>query len=65
MLPAAYVRAPGLGVERQEQSYSRLPDEQRQKPYDYTAPSFGFRSRLVYDQAGLILEYPGLAVRVA
>jgi hypothetical protein len=31
--------------------------------YDYTAPAFDFACRLVYDGSGLILEYPGIAVR--
>lgn len=32
--------------------------------YDYAAPAFGFTSRLVYDDSGLVLEYPGIAERV-
>ena len=31
--------------------------------YDYTAPAFDFRCRLVYDQSGLVPDYPGIAVR--
>jgi hypothetical protein len=63
--PAAYVRAPALEVERLEQSYARLPDEGKHTRYDYTSPSFDFRTELVYDEFGLVLEYPGIAVRVA
>jgi uncharacterized protein len=63
--PAAYVRAPGVDVERLEQSYARLPDEGPGTRYDYVSPSFDFRAELVYDQFGLVLEYPGIAVRVA
>jgi uncharacterized protein len=63
--PAAYVRAPGLEVERLEQSYVRLPDEGGRTRYDYAAPSFDYRDDLVYDEFGLVLEYPGIAVRVA
>ena len=62
--PAAYVRAPGLAVERLEQSYARLPDEGRHARYDYASPAFDFRAALVYDPSGLLLDYPGLAVRV-
>jgi hypothetical protein len=31
--------------------------------YDYTAPAFGFTARLVYDETGLIVDYPGIATR--
>jgi hypothetical protein len=61
--PAAYVRAPGLAVERLEQTYVRATDQDTSQRYDYAAPAFDFRSRLVYDQSGLVLEYPGIAVR--
>jgi hypothetical protein len=61
--PAAYVRAVGLAVERLEQTYVRTTDESTGQRYDYTAPAFDFEARLVYDQAGLVLDYPGIAVR--
>jgi len=61
--PAAYVRAVGLAVERLEQTYARATDQDTSQRYDYTAPAFNFRCRLVYDQSGLVLEYPGIAVR--
>jgi uncharacterized protein len=57
--PAAYVRTAGLAVERLEQTYLRATGQS----YDYTAPAFDFRCRLVYDQSGLVLDYPGIAVR--
>jgi hypothetical protein len=63
--PAAYVRAPRLEVERLEQSYLRLEDDRERSRYDYAAPSFDFRAELVYDEFGLVVEYPGIAVRVA
>jgi hypothetical protein len=63
--PAAYVRALDLRVERLEQQYTRLPDEGESSRYDYRAPQFDFAYVLVYDEFGLILDYPGLAVRVA
>lgn len=62
--PAAYVRVPGLDVERLEQTYVRLEGVARQSRYDYAAPAFDLRTELVYDEFGLVLEYPGLAVRV-
>ena len=61
--PAAYVRAPGLGVERLEQRYERIADEDGHARYRYAAPAFGFGCELVYDAAGLVLEYPGIARR--
>jgi uncharacterized protein len=63
--PAAYVRTPGLNVERLEQSYTRLPDDGPRTRYDYESPSVEFRAELVYDQFGLVLDYPGIAVRTA
>jgi hypothetical protein len=62
--PAAYVRALGLDVELLEQRYVRLEGDGNQSRYDYSAPSFDFRAELVYDEYGLVLEYPGIAVRV-
>ena len=61
--PAAYVRARDLSVERLEQEYVRACDEGHHQRYDYAAPVFGFTARLVYDEAGLVLDYPGIALR--
>jgi hypothetical protein len=61
--PAAYVRAVGLAVERLEQTYLRATGEATSQRYDYTAPAFDFHCRLSYDQSGLVLDYPGIAVR--
>jgi hypothetical protein len=61
--PATYVRAADLGVERLEQSYRRLPNEGGNQSFDYRTPAFDFRERLVFDQAGLVINYPGIAVR--
>jgi uncharacterized protein len=62
--PAAYVRAPDLRVERLEQSYARLDDDGPRMRFDYSAPVFDFQALLTYDEQGLVLDYPGLAVRV-
>jgi hypothetical protein len=62
--PAAYVRAVGVGVERLEQRYIRIDDDGARQRFDYTAPGFAYEGRLVYDAAGLVLDYPGIAVRV-
>jgi uncharacterized protein len=61
--PAAYVRARDLGLDRLEQSYRRIADDGGHPRYDYAAPVFGFTSRLVYDESGLVLDYPGIARR--
>jgi hypothetical protein len=63
--PAAYVRAADLAVERLEQRYEQLPDEGAGRRFAYAAPRFGYADRLTYDAHGLVLDYPGLATRVA
>lgn len=64
--PAAYVRALDLSVERLEQRYERLHDDQRgNQRYAYSAHAFAFEAELVYDEHGLVVAYPGLAVRSA
>lgn len=61
---AAYVRATSLGVERLEQNYLRVRDEGESACFEYAAPEVGFSSRLIYDEFGLVVEYPGIARRV-
>ena len=63
--PAAYVRARDLSVERLEQSYTRLEDVDGAQRYRYQAPAFEFECELAYDEAGLLLAYPGIGRRVA
>jgi uncharacterized protein len=63
--PAVYVRAVGLGVERLEQRYVRLEDGEDGQRYGYAAPRFAFVCELAYDAGGLVLDYPGIAVRAA
>jgi hypothetical protein len=63
--PAAYVRALDLVVERLEQQYVRLDDRGGRQRYRYAAPSFEFECELVYDESGLLLDYPGIASRAA
>lgn len=57
---AAYVQALDLGVRRLDQTYRRR-DRHR---YDYTSEG-GFEAVLVYDDAALVVDYPGIAVRFA
>lgn len=61
--PAAFVRVTDLAVGRLEQTYLRVADEGPRSRYDYSAPAFDVACRLVYDESGLLLNYPGLAVR--
>ncbi len=61
--PAAYVRALDLSVGRLEQTYRRIADQGAGQRYEYAAPVFGFTARLVYDDSGLVLDYPGIARR--
>ncbi len=62
--PAAYIRLTG-DVDRLDQFYNRVDDDDGRQGYDYQAPTFDFRCRLVYDQSGLVLDYPGIAIRSA
>ena len=61
--PAAYVRADDLRVERLEQRYLRLKNRGPTRRFEYAAPVFDFECELVYDASGLLLDYPGIAVR--
>ncbi len=61
--PAAYVRVLGLSIERLEQRYTRISDQEGHQYYEYAAPVFDFSCQLVYDDAGLVLAYPGIAMR--
>ncbi|MEU1525035.1 putative glycolipid-binding domain-containing protein [Nocardia rhamnosiphila] len=63
--PAVYVRATDLSVERLEQEYRRTADDGSRQCYEYSAPAFDFACRLIYDVSGLVLSYPGIAIRVA
>ena len=62
-VPAAYVRATTLEIERLEQSYERLTGTAGASAFRYDAPAFRFRCELVVDSAGLVLDYPGIATR--
>jgi hypothetical protein len=62
--PAAYVRATDLAVERLDQRYTRVEVTGAGLAFDYVGVAFDYRARLRFDDAGLVLEYPGLASRV-
>jgi hypothetical protein len=61
--PAVYVRALDLAVDRLDQRYTRIDPGSGPERYDYWSPTFDFRCELVYDQAGLVIDYPGIATR--
>ena len=57
---AVYVQALDLAVRRLDQTYRRLDDHH----FAYTSEG-DFRAVLTYDAAGLVVDYPGIAVRFA
>jgi hypothetical protein len=61
--PAVYVRVNGGMVDRLEQTYARVEDRAGHQCYEYEAPEFDFRCQLTYDRSGLVLVYPGIAIR--
>ncbi|WP_063052114.1 putative glycolipid-binding domain-containing protein [Nocardia arthritidis] len=61
--PAAYVYASGAAVARLEQRYARIADGAHGPRFRYQAPEFDFTCTLDYDKSGLVLDYPGIAVR--
>ncbi|MDA0182078.1 putative glycolipid-binding domain-containing protein [Solirubrobacter phytolaccae] len=62
--PAAWVRRDTLAVERLEQRYTRLPDDaDGRSRFDYWSPDLS--CELLYDEFGLVLDYPGIAERAA
>jgi hypothetical protein len=63
--PAVYVRALDLDICRIEQRYLRIDGGADRQRYDYSSPTFDFRCELTYDEAGLVLDYPGIATRAS
>lgn len=62
-VPAAFVRAPDLRVERLEQTYTLTEATPQGLVFHYESSTFGFACELRYDAAGLVIDYPGIAVR--
>ncbi len=61
--PAAFVGAGDLGVRRIEQDYRFRERTPGALLLDYASATFDFACALTLDSAGLVLEYPGIAVR--
>jgi uncharacterized protein len=62
LAPAAYIRT-SLAVERLEQTYTRIDNQEGHQRFRYRAPAFGFECELLYDASGFALRYPGIAGR--
>lgn len=62
-VPAAFVRAEDLRVERLEQRYTLIEAVEERAIFHYESSTFDFACDLEYDAAGLVLAYPGIAVR--
>ncbi|PSL37326.1 hypothetical protein CLV49_0933 [Labedella gwakjiensis] len=62
-VPAAFVRADDLRVERLEQRYTLLDNSPDSLLFHYESSTFAFSCELRYDRAGLVVEYPGIAIR--
>jgi hypothetical protein len=62
-VPAAFVRADDLRVERMEQTYLCTERGEHRIVFDYTSTTFDFACQLVFDPAGLVTDYPGIGRR--
>lgn len=60
-VPAAFVRATDLRVERLEQTWERLETAGQ---VAYTSSTFDVRCTLTYDGSGLVVDHPGIAQRL-
>ena len=62
-VPAAFVRADDLRVERMEQTYLLTERTDDRFVYDYTSTTFDFSCQLVFDASGIVIDYPGIGHR--
>jgi len=62
--PAVYVRASDLSVMRLDQDYQRRDGDRETERYWYQSATFDYEAELVFDAAGLTVDYPALAQRV-
>ena len=61
--PAAFIRCAPLRAERLEQTYRLRRQDEHGVSYAYTSPAYETYVDLHFDVDGLVLDYPGLAVR--
>jgi uncharacterized protein len=62
-VPAAFVHADDLRVDRVEQTYLCTERTADRIVVDYASATFDYSGRLVFDGSGLVTEYPGLGHR--
>ena len=62
-VPAVFVRAEDLRVERLEQQYTLTEVTGEGLAFHYSSSTFEFNCELQFDAAGLIVDYPGIAAR--
>ncbi|TCC07945.1 putative glycolipid-binding domain-containing protein [Kribbella soli] len=62
-VPAAFVQADDLAVVRLEQRYTLTSSDERGHVFHYESATFDFECELTFDASGLVLDYPGIAVR--
>jgi len=62
-VPAAFVQADDLRVERLEQRYTLIEPGPEQFLFHYESSTFEYSCDLRYDSSGLVVEYPGIAIR--
>ncbi len=64
-VPAAFVRADDLRVDRVEQTYLCTDHAEDRITFEYTSSTFGFAGELVFDGSGVVIDYPGIGRRHA
>ncbi|MET4782959.1 putative glycolipid-binding domain-containing protein [Glaciihabitans sp. UYNi722] len=62
-VPAAFVQAEDLRIERLEQRYTLTEVTPERLVFHYESSTFDFACKLEYDMAGLVVRYPGIATR--
>ncbi|MET0933179.1 MAG: putative glycolipid-binding domain-containing protein [Mycetocola sp.] len=64
-VPAAFVRADDLSVERLDQRFTLIEAGPEQILSHYESSTFDVECELRYDSSGLVVDYPGIAIREA
>jgi len=59
-ISVVYIRVPDLNLSRLDQRYSCLSQDQDGGIYKYESLNGGFTADLKVDQAGLVVDYPGI-----
>lgn len=62
-VPAAFVRADDLRVERLDQRFTLIEAGPEQILCHHESSTFDFECELRYDGLGLVVDYPGIAIR--